>query len=170
MPQNLYQIDEQIKNIINQADDDGCFDVDAFNKLTMLKADKQLNIIKFIKHCQNDEELIDDEIDRLKNLKKQAEKRTDWLKSYLANSMKIDGVRELDFAMFKAKFRKNPLIVEIRSEEHIPEEFFKVKIERTVNKTMLKEYLELADVVDGKVTPRHIDGVEIVQEERLAIF
>jgi len=159
---NLYQIDEAIRSVISMADDNGVINEEAFDQLQMAKAEKQLNIIKYIKHIKNDGEIIDKEIKRLQEMKKSNDKRIESLTTYLSQSMKIDGVKELTFPLFQAKFKKNPPKLRIDSADYIPRKFIKTKSVTTnsIDGDALLKALKAGE---------EVRGVSIIQEERLAI-
>lgn len=157
---SLHQINSQIQQVINSADENGEIDGQAFDNLQIAKQEKQLNIIKFIKHLEAEDSLYTAEIERIKKLQAMAEKRKEWLKKYIEESMRIDGVDTLDFTLFKAKIRKNPPRVVIEDLGLLPAEYMKQKIVFDADKAKIKE-----DMKAGKV----IAGCAIEQTERLEI-
>ncbi len=159
---NLYQINSAIQQIIEVADEvTGEINQDAFDKLQLDKAEKQLNIIKFIKHLDNDMDVLDKEMERLKLFKKQAEGRKEWLKNYLKTAMDIDGVTELDFTTFKAKVKQNPPSVVIDNEEKIPKKYLITKEVISISKALIKTDLQAGN---------KIEGCHLEQAERLDIL
>lgn len=157
---NLYQINSQIQQVVEAADDNGEINAELFDQLQIVKEEKQLNVIKYIKHLENEEELFDKEIERIKKLKQIAGNRKEWLKKYLENSMRIDGRTEIDYPLFKAKIRKNPPRLTIADEKLIPEEFKKQEIIIKIDKDAIKDALK-----SGK----EIAGCALEQNERLEI-
>jgi hypothetical protein len=149
MNQSLFQIDEKIKNVLAEADEDGCFDLDKFDSLQIEKKTKQQNVIKFVRHLKNDQDVIKKEIDRLKKLKTIAANREKWLLEYLGKSMEIDGIDKLDFTTDKAAFRKNPVRVVIDTEEKVPEKYKKKEITYKIDKEELKKDLKAGDIIAG---------------------
>ena len=158
---NLYQINSEIQALIIAADENGEIDARLFDQLQITKSEKQLNIIKFIKHLENDEEAIKGEFDRLKVLKEQAAKRKESLTRYLAESMRIDGVTELDFTTFKAKFKKNPPKLLIADDAKLPDEYTVTKIDIQPDKDKIKAAIKAG---------QEIVGCRIEQGERLDII
>lgn len=158
---NLYQINAEIQALLASADENGEINAEMFDQLQIAKQDKQLNIIKFIKHLENDEALIKQETERLTTLKSQATKRKEWLTKYLADSMKIDGVTELDFTTFKAKFKKNPPKLVIVEGTLLPEKFTITKVDIQPAKDKIKEALKAGE---------EVKGCHIEQTERLSIL
>lgn len=157
---NLYEINSQLQQVISQADENGEINAALFDQLQMEKSEKQLNIVKFIKHLDNDVDILNKELERIKALKDQAAKRQEWLKGYLMASMEIDGINELDFTTFKAKIKKNPPQVVIDAEEQVPEEYITTKEVKTISKTAIKVALQ-----SGK----EVKGCRLEQGERLSI-
>jgi len=160
MNQSLFQIDEKIRNVLAEANDDGEFNVDAFDSLQLEKGTKQQNVIKYVRHLKNDQDMIKKEMDRLKKLKTIATNREKWLLEYLGKSMKIDGLDKLDFTTDKASFRKNPIKVIIDIEDEVPEKYKKKEITFKIDKDELKKDLKAGDI---------IAGCRLEQTERLQI-
>lgn len=157
---NLYQLNEAIQNVLANSDENGEFNVDAFEALQVEKSEKQLNIIRYVQHLKNDQDLLKKEMDRLKKLKDAVVKREEWLKNYLAQSMRIDNVTKLDFVTHKAAFRKTPPRVVIADEESLPDKYIKTITVKNVDKEAIK-----ADLKAGEV----IEGCSLEQDEKLYI-
>lgn len=159
---NLYQIDDKIQALMESADPvTGEIAFDLMEQLEGEKKDKQLNIIKVIIHLKNEDTLIETEMQRLKVMKEQREKRQEWLKKYLASSMEIDGVREIDFVIHKAKFKKNPPKLVITDMMTFIEQFGREKLEVLPDKEKAKEALQMGQT---------FSFCELVQDERLDII
>ena len=157
---NLYEIDKQMELILSEATDEGEFDVEAWEALQGEKKEKQHNIVRFIHHLKLDQDLLKQEIERLKKLKDMAEKREEWLKKYLGQSMQIDGVDKLDLTTHKCAFRNTPPRLEIEDEANIPTKYIKTEVVKKVDKDAIKQDLKAGDLVAG---------CSLVSEKRLYI-
>ena len=157
----LYKIDQELQLILSNADENGLFNEEEFERLSIVKKDKIEGIIKFIKHLEGTEELLDNEIERLEKLKKMNVNRKEWLTNYIANSMTIDGLKEYDFVTHKAKFKLNPPSVIIDNEEELPEEYIITKVTKSPAKSAIKVALQ------GGI---EVKGAHLEQKEKLHII
>lgn len=146
----LYKIDAQIMNLVENADPvTGEIDEEALAALTIAKEEKQRNVAEFIRHTDNDLEVLDKEISRLQAMKKTTMARSEWLRNYLKKSMDIDGQKELNFVTFKAKIKVNPGAVIIDDESLVPDEYKSTKTIVNVSKAALKIPLSHGETIPG---------------------
>lgn len=159
--QPLYKINQELISLVERADPEtGVIDEQAFEALTLEKEEKQLNIARFIKHLDNDLYVIEKEAKRIADLKRITEARQEWLKSYLQKSMELDGKKEIDFTLFKARIKQNPPSVNIFNEDCILSKYWVVKEVRSFDKKLIKE-----DLKNGII----VEGAELVTKERLEV-
>jgi len=146
----LYKIDAALMNLVENADPvTGEIDGEALASLTLAKEEKQLHVAQFIRHLDNELEVIDKEISRLQSMKKTSEARQEWLRNYLKKFMDIDGRTELNFTTFKAKIKENPGAVVIDDEDLIPEEYKSSKTVVSISKATLKIPLTAGESIPG---------------------
>lgn len=157
---NLYEINQKIIDLINSGDENGEIDSKAFDELQITKEEKQLNICKFIKKLEADDDVFEKEIERIKKLQERSKKKKEWLKQYLQSSMEFEGVSELDFTVFKAKIRKNPPRLVIQDEAQIPTKFKVEKVSISIDKDGIKQAIKEGEAVQGCI---------LEQTERLEI-
>lgn len=147
---NLYQINQQLLDTIEQADPEtGEINLAAFEELQLAKTVKQENIARYIKHLENDSAILSLEADRIKKLKDMNAKRQEWMKSYLKQSMSIDGIDTLDFPTLKVKIKLNPPKVEIDDEEKLLPLYGKEKVTVVLDKAQIKKDLQAGSEVSG---------------------
>lgn len=106
------------------------------------------------------QEVIKSEIERLKGLLANEEKREDNLKRLIMLGMKIKGMAKMDFGTFGAKIAKNPPRLEVGPNANL-KPYTKIEMVEKVDKMAIK-----ADLKNGK----DVDGCRLVQEERIDIF
>ena len=147
---SLYQIDQEIQAVLANADEiTGEIDAAAFEELSLAKKEKQHGVLKYIQHLKNDQDLLKKEMDRLKALRELAIRREEWLREYLAKSMNIDKVRELDFVTHSCRFRKCPPKLIISDEKLVPEKYIKTEIIQKIDKERVKADLKSGETVEG---------------------
>ena len=157
---NLYALKDKYLEVLNMIDDDVDEQAiqDTLESIEGEIEDKALNYGKLIRNLETNNEGLTSEIKRLQQRKKSNENFIQRLKESLEFNMQQTGIKQIDTGLFKFSIQKNPPSVEIRSEDFIPEQFY--KIERTVSKKDLLDYLK-----SGK----EIKGVEIMQREGLRL-
>ena len=111
---------------------------------------KSTNIIAFIRNTEVDIEAVDTEIKRLQDIKKSVTNKLDKFKNYVETNMTQLGIEEINTPIGKMSFRKSPPSVEIINEDLVPEEYVKVKTERSIDKkAILDTYKENGELVEG---------------------
>lgn len=118
------------------------------------KADNYSYVIRE-KKGQND--TIDEEIKRLQGIKRSNNRLIQMLQDNLYESMKQTGKTKFKTDLNSFWIQKNPMSIEIKYEDNIPEEFY--KIERKLNRRDLINY----------VKNNAVDGVELTQSEGVRI-
>lgn len=156
MDMSLYEIDSQIKGIIDRIYDselfeDGEITEADFEELTQLKEDrtkKLENIGLYIKNLDAEAAAIKAEEENLYKRRKRAENKAEGLRKLLINSLVENGEKEFDTPRIRAKIRtsKKTDIIDLDS---IPEEFIEVKTTRQPDKKAIKEAIESGREVDG---------------------
>jgi similar to siphovirus gp157 len=120
---------------------------------------KAENIAKLIQNLNADVASFKAEEERLKGKRQTAERKIEWLKSYLENNMRLTGKTKFKSGMFNFAIQKNPASVNITDERIIPEDFLIPQLPK-IDKTSLKELLK-----NGVEIP----GAELKQTESLRI-
>ena len=108
-----------------------------------------------IAYMQNNEALskaIDDEIDRLTEMKKKLKNKTDKFKEQVLNNMDRLEIEKVTTNIGKLAVRKNPISVEILNENIVPEEFKKEVVKTNIDKTAIKNYFkETGEIIPGTI-------------------
>lgn len=129
--------------------------LDEINEEIETKAE---NIGKVLKSLEANVNGLKEEEKRLATRRRSIENNIKNLKAYLEDEMiKLDK-KKFKTNLFSFNVQKNPPSLNIASEEHIPEEYY--KLTRSLERKEL-----LKDIKEGLV----IDGVEINQSESLRI-
>lgn len=128
------------------------------NNLNIAIEEKSDNYVKMIKNLDADVEAFKNQEKIFNKKRKTAENKIAWLKKNLQSSMEQTGRKKVETELFTISIQKNTPSLDIKSEDNIGDEYYKV--ERTLNKKDL-----LKDIKEGLI----IDGVGIKQTESLRI-
>ena len=124
-------------------------DEEVYNEvLDLLKrelANKSSNILKYLNNLQADLEQIKLEKQRLDKIKKSKESKYNKLSDYIISVMTNLDKAKIETEIGNYALRKSTK-VEILDEKLIPEEYFNISIDKTVDKIALKEVLKSQEV------------------------
>lgn len=155
---NLYELSLAFQDVQNM-DLDPDVMKDTLDSIEDAIENKAENIAKLIQNLNADVASFKAEEERLKGKRQTAERKIEWLKSYLENNMRLTGKTKFKSGMFNFAIQKNPASVNITDERIIPEDFLipqLPKIDKTAVKELLKNGVEIL-------------GAELKQTESLRI-
>ena len=147
----LYEIQEtMIDNLNIFLESEGSeFDQEVYEEImNILKielSNKSSNILKYLNNLQADLEQIKIEKQRLDKIKKSKEAKYNRLSDYIISVMTNLDKAKIETNIGNYALRKSTK-VEILDEKLIPEEYFNISIDKTVNKVTLKEVLKSQEV------------------------
>jgi hypothetical protein len=147
----LYEIGDAIIDNLNLfLESEGTeLDEEVYNEvLDLLKrelANKSSNILKYLNNLQADLEQIKLEKQRLDKIKKSKESKYNKLSDYIISVMTNLDKAKIETEIGNYALRKSTK-VEILDEKLIPEEYFNISIDKTVDKIALKEVLKSQEV------------------------
>ena len=149
----LYDITHEIYDLMLDAeiyaeDHDGEILPEIFDKMENLTIAHSAKIEHIALYVKNQNALIDGikaEEEDLYKRRKSAEKRVEWLKSYLANNLVTETI---ETARCKVSLRKSTA-VEITDESRLMDSYCNIKTVKTPDKKYIKEVLEAGVEVDG---------------------
>ena len=147
----LYEIQEtMIDNLNIFLESEGSeFDQEVYEEImNILKielSNKSSNILKYLNNLQADLEQIKLEKQRLDKIKKSKESKYNKLSDYIISVMTNLDKAKIETDIGNYALRKSTK-VEILDEKLIPEEYFNISIDKTVNKVTLKEVLKSQEV------------------------
>lgn len=156
----LYELEDKY-NFLYNLDFDEAEGDDWLKEIESVEADfetKAENIAKVQKNNNANIESRKAEIKRLQDLNKRDENTNKRLTGYLKNSMEATGKLKFSTPLFSFYIKKNAPSLDIETEEHISDEYYKV--EKKLDKKEL-----LADIKEGLL----VDGVSVKQTESLVI-
>ena len=147
----LYEIQEtMIDNLNIFLESEGSeFDQEVYEEImNILKielSNKSSNILKYLNNLQADLEQIKLEKQRLDKIKKSKESKYNKLSDYIISVMTNLDKAKIETDIGNYALRKSTK-VEILDEKLIPEEYFNISIDKTVDKLTLKEILKSQEV------------------------
>lgn len=156
---NLYQLLE-FDMVVDEETGEILFEESDIDKLLLSRDEKIENTGCYIKNLLSDIEQLKAEEKSLKERRQTKEKKVERLKKYLADSMLLFGDKKFETPRIALSFRKSKQ-VEIDESAVLPEEFIKVKVEKSPDKTKLKD----AILKQGEV----IEGVKVIEKENLQL-
>lgn len=154
---NIFEINTEINKALEDNVDpetgeikkDG---IESVLALEMLKTDKLKAIGYVYKNCDNNIDLINKEMARLKELKIKEQNKQESIKNLLDAVMKSEGITSLGVGTLKVGYRKTPPKVVIDDQNKIPGQYLKLIQTVKVDKVKLKE-----DLKNGKVEGAHLE-------------
>lgn len=156
---NLYQLLE-FDMVVDEETGEILFEESDIDNLLLSRDEKIENTGCYIKNLLSDIEQLKAEEKSLKERRQTKEKKVERLKKYLADSMLLFGDKKFETPRIALSFRKSKQ-VEIDEDVVLPEEFIKVKVEKSPDKTKLKD----AILKQGEV----IEGVKVIEKENLQL-
>lgn len=164
----LYDINEQIEQLLNQVDDDGCLPESVFAEIADLQiaeSEKIEAIACFIKDLRAESAEIAEEAKRLQARKKAKESKQERLEEYLAGYLQSTGKSKFETSRVVLSFRKSEAVDVLDedavikfADQHIDMGLVKTKAE--VVKTAIK-----AAIKSGTDVP----GAAIVERQSLQV-
>jgi hypothetical protein len=162
---NLYEINKAYQDVLENGfsfdDETGeiLFDSESLDLLEDEFKNKIDNIVSYIKNQEALKDGISNEIKALNERKKDVDKKIEYLKGYITDSMHIRGLKKMETPRNKISFRLSQS-VDVKNENLIDGQYFIEKVERKIDKKTL-----LADLKKGI----HVEGAELLKKQNLQI-
>lgn len=107
------------------------------------------NIAKIVKATEGEAEIIKLEEKRLAEKRKALENSTQRLKQYAEDELIKTGIQKVKGKLFTIALQKNPPSVEVLNESDIPEDYFRIVTQKSIDKKSILEVLKAGDSVPG---------------------
>ncbi|HHV8711781.1 TPA: siphovirus Gp157 family protein [Staphylococcus aureus] len=156
---NLYELSEAFKELSNQDELDQTSLKDTLDSIQAEMNVKVDNIVNWRRETLGDIDVIDKEVKRLQNLKKQKQNLTDRLRDYLKEMLETQEVDSYRTATNHIYKRKNGASKNIIDEKLIPKDYWLSQAPKLNSKQLID------DLKAGKDIP----GVELKVTESLVI-
>lgn len=111
--------------------------------------EKAKGILAFTENMNGDIDALSNEIKRLQGRKSTLENRKKRLREYLLHNMEASGIRKIECPYFTASLREGSESVDIDDLESIPDEYVKVEVKETPDKTAIKRDLKAGIEING---------------------
>jgi len=144
----LYELTGNIK-ALESMDLDAETLADSLEGITGEFEEKAKGILAFTENMNSDIDALSNEIKRLQHRKSVIENRKNRLREYLLHNMEASGINKIECPYFTASLRKGSESVEIESLESIPDEYVKVEVKETPDKTAIKRDLKAGIEING---------------------
>lgn len=146
----LYEINQEMKNLLDSIQDWEEITVEQLNQLKELKLnekDKLENIGKYIREIEDDVDNLNKELERLNERKKRLSNKVKWLKDYVKIYMENKWIKKMDTDLFTFSFRSSKA-VEIIDEAKIPKNYFIVKEVISLDKKTIWDLLKKGEEIE----------------------
>ncbi len=147
---NLYQIKNEYLTLASQLEQ-GELTPEIEQQLQINEEqlkEKAINYGYVIRSFEYDNDVIDAEIKRLKQLKEQKENAIDKLKNAVSDAMKLYGIEKINSPTLKLSFRKSE---SIEVSENIDKKYLIEKITLQPDKNAIKQAIKDGQQVEGAV-------------------
>ena len=154
---SLYNITNRFVELMDKAEN-GELTEEEYNELGQELAiqlqEKGSNIIGYAKNIELTINAMKDEEVRISTNRKLLESKLEKFKQYVKDNMEKLGITKMDTELGTLSVAKNPLSVEIESEEMIPNEFKLQVVSTKIDKTAIKNHVAGTKIVDDKTNLR----------------
>lgn len=146
---SLYELGEAYKNLPYVLDSQDPDELKVYlNSIEVQIREKSSNIVMYAQNLNLTAEGIDNEIERLKELRDSYKKKAQRLKDYISWVLQENDIKLVESELFRLSFRKSES-VEVYDITQLPESFLKVKIEKNPDKDMIKKAIKSGVEVPG---------------------
>ena len=152
---NLYELTTDIQNLYTQlvesADENGEIDGLLAQELSVKEEqfnEKALSIGYLSRKIDDETDLIDKEIERLKALKERRKRVKTRILTALTNACEQLGKTRIDGIQANISFRESERI-EVDDESKIPDEYIRVTIKKEPDKTAIKQAIKQGKEING---------------------
>lgn len=135
----------------NELATENCMEMFQFLKEELKK--KGDGVLKYIRNLESEKQQIEEEVNRLEQIKKKKKNKLSFLKKYLVNIMLELEEKKIETDIGSYGIRKSSR-VEVTDIEKLPPDFVKIKEERVVDKVALAKYLK-TDLLEGAKLVEH---------------
>lgn len=149
---NLYQISDQYDKALAELNDMDLPDEVVADTLEALEGelvDKGRNVAMFIKNMEADVTAINTAAKAMKERANTLNRRVDWLKAILLDTMRKHDLTEISCPWFVIKPRKNPPSVLITNESVLSKKYKVETIDYNINKKLIAADIKLGALVNG---------------------
>jgi hypothetical protein len=159
----LYKAAENVRNLLEQIDPETGELPAEFEKAQALVASKAQAVAAWVLSNEAEADFVEEHAKKLLDKVRAARKRSEHLRAYLAQHMKLAGITEIksDDGTFKAKLEiERDQSVDVFDETQLNEGLMKTKMTLTPDKTLISLAIK---------SGQEVAGARIVKKDRLTI-
>lgn len=147
-------IDEETGEIKDEQELEVVCDIE--KELEDMLSKKSESIVKYIKNLESDVTSVKDEIKRLRNIQSQREKKIEWLKGYILQSMLQLGYKKIETPFGNISTRKSKSVILDESLLKKDERYWTQKIEDRFDKNTIKKLIQSGEEIDGAMIQENV--------------
>lgn len=159
---SLYDISENYLEVLNGLADYDLPEDAIADTLEAIQGEfdqKAIAVAKFFQNLEASTAAIKEAEKRMADRRKAMEKKVSQLKDYLKVQMEKTGITKIECPQFSLSIAKNPPSVVIDDAEALPQEYVFVKIEKSPDKTAIKNHI----ILEGSCPGAHVEqGTRLV--------
>lgn len=146
-------IQHEISNILNLAEEEladeqrALFDAYA-NELADQEEEKIDGFVSWLRAEQARADYLKEEAKRLQGMARNRERKLDRLKDYYMHVMQSNGLKKVAGKVYSCSVRSSPVVL-VENEQAVPKEFWKTKVETSIDKTAVRDAIKGGAVVPG---------------------
>lgn len=148
----LYELGESYTSLLEKIEsgefqlDDLKETLEAIEEAIEIKVE---SIAKIVKATEGEVGVILEEETRLANKRRALQNSAERLKEYAKGELRKTGIQKVKGKLFTIALQKNPPSVEIFSESDIPEDYFRIVTQKSIDKKSILEVLKAGESVPG---------------------
>ena len=154
MTQSIYQLNSYLNMLLDMDQEDEAV-INTLEGVEFESDEKCINVVKYMKHLEDENSKISTEIERLKSFSISNSKRFELLKSHVLANMEARGINKIKDTLYPITRVKPRAMVEIFDETLIPKDYVIQKTTSSIDKKKL--LTDLKALEDGKT----IDGAKL---------
>ena len=156
----LYELTHEFENIFAQVGEDGEITQDMMDNLDSVKEDfeqKALSVANYIKNLEAEEHAIEQAMEDMRTRKNRLTKQVHSLSEYLQFNLQKLSINEIKSSpYFKIRLKVCPPSVDVFDEALVPDEFWREKVSKSIDKIRLKEVMGEGIEIPGATIQRKI--------------
>jgi hypothetical protein len=156
----LFELTHEFENIFAEIGEDGEITQEMMDNLDSIKEDfenKAISVANYIKNLQAEEEAIEKAMADMRTRKMRLTKQIQSLSDYLQFNLQKLSINEIKSSpYFKIKLKVCPPSVDVFDESLIPEEYWREKVTKSIDKFRLKEVMGEGIEIPGASIQRNI--------------
>ena len=145
---SIYELNAALNMLLDMDQEDQAV-IDTLEAIEMESDEKCINIIKYMKHLDDQSEIAKAEIARISAIKASNDKRSAQLKEHVLKNMESREINKIESSLYKITRIKPHAMCEVFDESMIPEKYKTVKTIESIDKKLLLTELKAGEEIKG---------------------